>query len=186
LFLIEGVYYKINQPAGCSAKEFSQLFLEAKAMSATPKEPAIKGQLVTNHLAKATTPHHCLGLLEKVEKLRGHSANWDGYGAGSFTNEMLEAVKTFLASLPDNLLASPAGNGDHLGPAIVPMSSGAIQLEWHVENRILELEFENPSTIHYLKWWPKESIEEEESYSVDDSSRSVRLIQWVLGGYDPE
>ena len=155
-------------------------------MSTAPKEPGAEHQLVINHRVDVAPPHLRTGMLEEVDRLRGYSANWDGYGARPFTNEMLEAVKNFLCWLPDNQLARPSRNGDRLLPAVVPMSSGAIQLEWHVENRILELEFETPSIIHYLKWWPQQSIEEEEAYSVADARQSSHLIEWVLSGHDPE
>ncbi len=159
-------------------------------MSTSPKEPVQNAVLPTNGRAEPLvdvhSPNHRIAVWENVEKLRGYAANWDGYGAPPFTNEMLEAVKTFLTHLPEDLLLYPFMEADCLLPAVVPMSDGAIQLEWHVGSRVLELEFETPSTIHYLKWWPQESIEEEEMYPAEDWGQSTRLIEWVLHGHDPE
>lgn len=131
-------------------------------------------------------PHCRPCVLEQVEKLREYPLNWDGYGARPFAPEMIDAVQAFLYHLPDALFIRPYKEVDCLIPAIVPMSSGSIQLEWHAGSRILELEFETPTTIHYLKWWPQEGIEEEGVYRAADCRQSSRLIEWVLRGYDPQ
>lgn len=125
-------------------------------------------------------------VLDQLEKLRAYPPNWDGYGAKAFATEIIEAVRTFLDRLPDDLWMGPHAETNGLLPAVVPMSSGSIQLEWHFGNRILELEFETPTSVHYLKWWPQEGIQEEGVYPVADCRQSSRLIEWVLHGYDPE
>lgn len=124
--------------------------------------------------------------LEQVEELREYPPNWDRYGANPFADKMIEAVRTFLNRLPDALFIRPYKETECFIPAVVPMSSGSIQLEWHVGSRILELEFETPATLHYLKWWPQEGIEEEGIYATADCRQSSRLIEWVLRGYDLE
>lgn len=61
----------------------------------------------------------------------------------------------------------------------MPLSSGGIQLEWHVGPRVLELEFETPETIHYLRWDPAHGVQDEDTYPVADRARSESLIGWV-------
>jgi hypothetical protein len=131
-------------------------------------------------------PHCRPCVLEQVEALAAYPANWDGYGAPPVSRAGIAAVRAFLNGLPDELFIRPYKEADCLIPAVVPMSSGAIQLEWHVGRRILELEFETPTTIHYLKWWPDEGIEDEGTYPAADCRFSSRLIEWVLRGHDPE
>ena len=67
-------------------------------------------------------------------------------------------------------------------PAVVPLSSGGLQLEWHVGPRVLELEFESPEAIHYLRWDPGHGVQDEDTYPASVRSRSEELIGWVRGG----
>lgn len=49
----------------------------------------------------------------------------------------------------------------------------------HVANDIIQL---NPTTIHYLKWNPIEKVEEEDVFNIEDTDRTVHLIQWFVRG----
>ncbi len=109
-------------------------------------------------------------------------ANWDGYGAGPIPPAILSAVRAFLDRLAQ--MSSPPVPRDSTFPAVVPLSSGAVQLEWHVGERILELEFETAEVIHFLKWWPQKGVAVEGTYFANDLSRSVTLLDWVLCGHD--
>jgi hypothetical protein len=114
---------------------------------------------------------------ERVEaglnRLLSLPANWDSDGARTIESQLVEAARKFVGELPENLISPPA---------VVPMAKGNLQLEWHSGPRSLELEFESPSMIHYLKWHPEEGVEDEGFFSSDDVDRAVGLIRWFVGG----
>ena len=72
---------------------------------------------------------------------------------------MIDAAKSFIARLPENLVSPPH---------VVPMSNGTLQLEWHDGPKSLELEFESPSSIRYLQWHPEQGVEDEDAFPVDE------------------
>ena len=121
-----------------------------------------------------------------VVALADFEPNWDGYGAKPFTSAMLRAVRRFLDRLggeQGDVLLKPGTEDEFAFPYCVPVPTGAVQLEWHVGDRILELEFETPDEIHYLQWWPgHELVNKEDVYAADDLDQSVALIRWVLTG----
>src|SRR5438132_1629589 len=80
--------------------------------------------------------------------------NWDGYSAPPINPDIIAAARAFLGALAPNL----AGR-----PGVVPMSTGNLQLEWHEGPKILEMEFESPQTIRYLRWHPEQGVEEEDT-----------------------
>ncbi len=87
--------------------------------------------------------------------------------------QIVHAAHDFLNRLPENLVAPPL---------VVPMAKGNLQFEWHEGSRSLELEFESPTTIHYLKWHPEEGVEEEGFFAADDVSQAVAFIRWFVKG----
>lgn len=125
-------------------------------------------------------------LTDSVQNLAGFGDNWDGYGAKPIAPAMTAAVRQFLERLADErgeLLLKPGTETECLVPYCLPMSSGAVQLEWHYEGRILEIEFERPDLIHYLKWWPGHEVgDDEATFPADDLEQSAALIEWVLYG----
>lgn len=129
---------------------------------------------------------HCVDcLVGKLDELAALPDNWDGYGAGRLAPAMLAAVRQFLTMLGEergNLLLKPGTETVCELPRVVPLSSGAIQLEWDRDGRGLELEFETPELIHYLKWQPAQGVKEEGIYLASDLGRSADLIRWALYG----
>jgi hypothetical protein len=101
---------------------------------------------------------HALGALEP---------NWDGYGAPAIDPAVIASAEALVAKLPGNLAPRPR---------VVPMSNGALQLEWHAGARSLELEFESPHSIRYLRWSPVEGIEEEGSRPATDLETLLNLF----------
>jgi hypothetical protein len=108
-------------------------------------------------------------VLRSLQELRDFKANWDGYGAVPLDPRNLDAAQRFIEYLPDD--AAPT-------PKVVPMTRGRVQLEWHRGNRSLELEFENPSTIHYLQWDSDQAIETEDIVSSDRYNVLKGLLSW--------
>ena len=62
------------------------------------------------------------------------------------------------------------------------MSPGNLQFEWHHGGKMLELEFEEPNVIHYLRWHPEAEVEDEDTIAALDINRAVELIQWFMSG----
>src|SRR5690348_5599176 len=87
----------------------------------------------------------------ELDRLAALEPNWDGYGAPSLDRAILHAARQFVGSLASKIA---------IQPLVVPMSNGALQFEWHSGQRILEIDVEAPSTIHYLKWDPAAGLEE--------------------------
>lgn len=110
----------------------------------------------------------------RLDQAAALGANWDGHGAPPIDPAILRAIRGWGQTMPGWAFA-PA-------PAVVPLSSGALQLEWHVGPRILELEFESPETVHYLRWDPGHGVRDEDTYPAGDRSRSEELVGWVRGG----
>jgi hypothetical protein len=108
-----------------------------------------------------------------LDSLRALTPNWDGYGAPSIDSAVIEAAKTFVATLPENLVPRPR---------VVPMSNGTLQLEWHDGPKSLELEFESPTSIRYLQWFPEKGIEQESSFAATNVEAAFGLIQWFSTG----
>jgi hypothetical protein len=104
-------------------------------------------------------------------RLRRLAPNWDGYGAPVIDPSIIDAARSFVAGLRTT---SP------IPPRVVPMSGGALQLEWHDGPRSLELEFESPDSIRYLQWDPEAQVEHEDRFPVGDRSKSAALIEWFL------
>jgi hypothetical protein len=110
------------------------------------------------------------GRLDALAKLQ---PNWDGYDAPAIDPAIIAAARGFVRALPDNVA---------FRPRVVPMSTGNLQLEWHEKTKILELEFEDSSMIHYLQWHPECGIEEEDTFPVTNVSRALDLIHWFMSG----
>jgi hypothetical protein len=58
------------------------------------------------------------------------------------------------------------------------MTRGRLQLEWHRGNRSLELEFESPGRIRYLKVDDDSGVEEESVIPTSQTALVVALLQW--------
>ncbi|HUT13039.1 MAG TPA: hypothetical protein VMY42_21265 [Thermoguttaceae bacterium] len=112
-------------------------------------------------------------LIEHLEELKSLQANWNGYGAEPIHPRTIEAAQRFVRWLPIRLSVLPQ---------VVPMTQGRLQLEWHRGTKSLELEFESPSQVHYLKWDSSTGLEEEDLVPVTERSRLRDLIQWFMAG----
>jgi hypothetical protein len=105
----------------------------------------------------------------ELERIGQLPAGWDGYGAPTIDPEIVEAATALVQRLPDDI-APP--------PRVVPLASGGLQLEWASGDVSLELEFESPSTIRFLKWNPLEGEPEEDSIDATNVEAIKGLIHW--------
>lgn len=108
----------------------------------------------------------------KIDRLAALEPNWDGYGAPPLNRGVLHAARQFIGRLASHTAVPPL---------VVPMSSGALQLEWHQGQKILELEIEDPATIHYLKWDPETGVQEEDVFPIGDTAKAASLVHWFTG-----
>ena len=108
-------------------------------------------------------------VIQQLERLKSLESGWDGYAAEAIDGSTILAAQLFVANLEDELPAMPK---------VVPMTRGRLQLEWHSGPRSLELEFESPSQVHYLKWDSSVNVEEEDLVPAVDRSKLLELIQW--------
>jgi len=120
--------------------------------------------------------------LRRIERLARLKDDWNGYGAKPFSPDLIAAVKAFVAALSGHLFEPVGDEVAGVAPFAVAVANGSIQLEWHVGDRILELEFEKSGEIGYLRWWPQEGVEDEASYPASDTAKSVALIEWAIHG----
>lgn len=108
------------------------------------------------------------GIGRELDRLAGLQPNWDGYGAPPIAPEIISAARELAAALPPSIAPQPT---------VVPMSTGNLQFEWHRGGRILEIEIEDPQTIHFLKWQPDDGIKEEDTFNIRDTDRAASLIR---------
>jgi hypothetical protein len=110
-----------------------------------------------------------LHVLEELDRLRRLEHDWNGYGAPPIDPKAIESAEQFLTSLPGTKVTAPK---------VVPMTRGRLQFEWHRGNRSLELEFETPDRVHYLKWDTDAGIEEEDILSIEETRKLHELLEW--------
>jgi hypothetical protein len=110
---------------------------------------------------------------QKLRELEQLPAGWDYAGAPPIDRQVLGAVRDFVAALPQHIAVRPM---------VVPLSSGNVQLEWHHGRLALELEFESPDEVHYLKWDPDHQVEEEDVIPASCRDKLVGMIRWFMKG----
>lgn len=82
-------------------------------------------------------------LFGKIDEFMSLANNWDGYNGIPISNEIGQAVKTFIASLPDTLI-------DRITD-VFPNSHGTISIEWeNGRNEKLSLEIGKNNNFSYF------------------------------------
>ena len=110
---------------------------------------------------------------QDIDGLARLKANWDGYASAPLNPDILASARKLIRSLARQFPIAI--------PNVIPMTGGRMQFEWHKGRKSLELEIEDAETIHYLKWDPGQDFQEEGSYSILDTARSIVLLQWFAG-----
>lgn len=108
-------------------------------------------------------------VLALLNNLRAFPEGWNGYGAAPIDGGIIEAAERFVSALPIDIVTAPL---------VVPMTRGRVQLEWHRGERSLEIEFESPELVHYLKWDSDEGIEEEDVIPAQQHGKILDLLTW--------
>jgi hypothetical protein len=107
-------------------------------------------------------------IFDDLDRLGALGANWDGERALRINLEIVEAVKRLIKSL-----------SLHPMPAVVPLASGGIQLEWRSGQRLVELELESTDSARYLKWDPSKQAGDEDMISPQNLEAVESLLSWL-------
>lgn len=136
-----------------------------------PEGAEVRLTLASAHLDES--PQSIEAMVETdLDRLAALGANWDGYGAPALDRGVLDAARRFISRIP----WQTAGQ-----PLIAPLSSGALQFEWHRGVKLLELEVEGATTIHFLKWDPPSGTKDEDVFAIDDLAKAATLIRRFQG-----
>lgn len=150
-------------------KFFAELTSKEDGLQSLPETPT-SAQPVDKLMSKAVEWKSKLDQAHlAVEKLADLEHGWDGYNAPRIEAAILAAAKELVNRV---VLKFP------WAPAVVPMSNGSCQFEWHRGNRTLELEFENAQDIHFLQWDSDSGVEEEAILPVSAVQEIEKLLDW--------
>jgi hypothetical protein len=105
----------------------------------------------------------------ELDRLRHLSGGWDGYHSRPIDPGIVEAARTLVFQLPPDIAPRPR---------VVPLASGTLQFEWGNDEVALELEFESPTTIRFLKWNPAAGDPQEDTMPVADQEGIEALVRW--------
>jgi hypothetical protein len=112
----------------------------------------------------------------ELDRLRHLDAGWDGYRAIQIAPRIIDAARTFVFAIPENIAPRPS---------VVPLINGTLQLEWVEGEKSLEFEFEDENTVHFLQWDPANNTAEEDSFDVGDLAKAESLIRWFTSADVP-
>jgi len=104
--------------------------------------------------------------LKSLMKLKD---NWDSYNSPPVLIELINNANEALESLEK--IDVPV-------PYVAPISGGGLQLEWHFNNKGLEVEFVEKDIIGFLKVFEDESMEEGE-INIKEINKIKELFDWL-------
>ncbi|MCO6458297.1 MAG: hypothetical protein J5I93_23570 [Pirellulaceae bacterium] len=111
-------------------------------------------------------------LKNQLDRLLRLEANWDGFAGHPISREIIASAKTLISSLPRIPECAH----------VAPISSGRLQIEWHRGNRSIELEFESPNSICFLKCDDDDALSVEDTISASDVEAVTGLLDWFNNG----
>jgi len=107
--------------------------------------------------------------LDTIRRYVGLETNWDGYGSPPIAPAVIEASV--------GLLSRFGLSGDDLpAPRIVPVSGGALQIEFEVRDKILEVEILPDRSIELLV---KQGLEENEAHLTGPLFNVEGIARWL-------
>lgn len=114
-------------------------------------------------------PHFRQYVAAELDRLRHLQTGWDGYHAPVVNQAVIDAARNFIFDIPQNIVPRPR---------VVPLASGSLQFEWTSGDVALELEFESPTIIRYLKWNPSVGQPEEETVPLNAREELEEILRW--------
>ena len=122
-------------------------------------------------------------VLPTVERLRDLPDNWDSYGSPPPPNELITNVLMLLNQAWGEDKSPHARQATMPTPSIVPLSGGGIQVEWHLMQRELELEFYEDQPVSALAVETSTEDCAETTFDVDDHESMRHLLAWLVGQF---
>lgn len=167
----------LEQPGSVPATSSAQPSPSAYVAMMQPRMAVLKAQSDLYKLRKEleslkpyeTTSLADISMHDNLDRLKLLDEDWDGYGADPIDEQMIDLAHEFLYQYSSRFRTYPQ---------IVPMTRGRLQFEWHRGNRSLEIEFEIPGEIHYLKWDSDQGIEDEDIVPLYDRHTITALLDW--------
>ena len=114
-------------------------------------------------------------ILDAIEGLKQLAPGWDGHGAAAIDPLLCDAARWLVERLPEQCV---------IGCRVHLMPDGALWLEWGGVDRGLELEFETPHRVRYLKCSP-DAPEEGTLLLTLNIAEIVDLVRWCAGTDKP-
>lgn len=108
-----------------------QLIRSAPSTSGSSHWPSGTPRLVFVHFA-APAPTWARRIFDDLGELATYGPDWDTYGAAAIDRASVEQAGRFISQQALRGIAAPA---------VVPMTDGGIQLEWHTGGVDLEISF---------------------------------------------
>lgn len=108
----------------------------------------------------------------KIGQLLKLENNWDDENSPPIDREIINSVLKLLINLQEQQFF-------FIPPAVVPISGGSFQFEWRVNDKYLELEFDDPNLILYLAA-ENGIVNQNAECTIDDLYTIKRLIKWVI------
>ena len=115
-------------------------------------------------------------ILSSLEKFSHYKKGWDGYSGEQIKTESLATTKIVLAIL---WTFFKQFNIPTTSPAVVPLSNGAIQLEWESKTSYLELEIFSPTKIAIYHRLTNNDKSVDEEYIVDMPEKILDAVFWI-------
>jgi hypothetical protein len=115
-------------------------------------------------------PQFTATVVEAIRALRLLGPSWDSYGSPPIREEVIDAAAEFVSYFEPHAITRPY---------VVPLPTGGLQLEWHDGARVLEIEFEHPGDVHYLKWDPEAGVRDEQIVP-SDAVLANQLARWFM------
>jgi hypothetical protein len=117
-----------------------------------------------------------LAVSNKLDEMSKLKRNWDGEDAPPIDPAVIAAARVLAARI--------AAICDVV-PWAVPTPDGCVSLEFYrpghgVTGPELDLEFDGPETIEWLRWWHERDIAKEGTCRADDWEAIRGHVQWFM------
>lgn len=107
----------------------------------------------------------------EIDRLSLLRNGWDSYGAMAIQSEAIEAALILAARILTN---------ETPNPSVVPMSSGGISFEWHLNDSDLEIEVEGNQNCQVSSEDLRNGTTREFNFVVGDERELLTLLQSVI------
>lgn len=108
-----------------------------------------------------TVPFWLRNATPKIQELMQLGENWDTYGAKPIKLDAIVAGINLLSEVMSNSIPSPS---------VVPVPSGAIQLEWHRDGQHVEIEINSPTEARLF------FVDDENEQEIEDDGPFPKVI----------